>query len=166
MKHLLVLITVLALLCFSAYGQTNKEVPPAVKAAFAKKFPAAKDVKWDKENDNEWEAEFELDGKELSANFDNAGLWTETGYELESKDIPAVVITAITKEFSGYKIEESELSESKDGKVYEFELEKGKDKLEVDVAPDGKILKKGIKTDEDGENDNDEDGEDGEENDD
>jgi hypothetical protein len=93
-------------------------------------------------------------------------LWTETGYELESKDIPAVVITAITKEFSGYKIEESELSESKDGKVYEFELEKGKDKLEVDVAPDGKILKKGIKTDEDGENDNDEDGEDGEENDD
>ncbi|MDD3044111.1 MAG: PepSY-like domain-containing protein [Candidatus Delongbacteria bacterium] len=166
MKHLLVLTTVLALLCFSAYGETKKEVPAVVKEAFAKKFPTAKDVKWDKENDKEWGVEFELAGKELSANFDNAGLWTETGYELESKEVPAVVNAAITKDFAGYKIEDVAMSESKDSKVYEFVLEKGKDKLEVDVSPDGRILKKGKKTDEDGENDDGEDGEDGEENDD
>ncbi|MDD3044112.1 MAG: PepSY-like domain-containing protein [Candidatus Delongbacteria bacterium] len=146
MKHLLVMTTVLAFLCFSAYGQTSKEVPPIVKAAFAKKFPGATDAKWNNEDNKDWGAEFKLNGKDLSANFDNKGMWAKTKYQIDSKEIPEAVNNTIKKDFSGYKIEKSEMTESKDTKVYDFVLEKAKEKIEVVIAHDGKVVKKEAKS--------------------
>ena len=37
------------------------------------KFQNATKVKWDQEEENEWEAEFKMNGDEMSASFDNAG---------------------------------------------------------------------------------------------
>ena len=128
--------------CFSAGAQKSKDVPANVTAAFAKKFPKASGVKWGKEGDKEWEAEFKMDGREYSANFDNAGTWMETEYEITAKEIPAAVKATLDKESAGYKIKESEISESKDGKVYEFVLEKGKTGIELAIDPNGKVVKK------------------------
>lgn len=110
------------------------------------KFPDAKSVKWDKENETDWEAEFKLNGEEYSANFSTDGVWKETEHEIEKTAIPANVKQTLDNEFSGYKIEESEISETAEGSVYEFELEKDKVKMEVTVSPDGKVVKKEVKS--------------------
>ena len=158
MKNLMILMVLASTMAFTACGQKSN-VPAKVKTAFAKKFPNAKKASWDKENAKEWEAEFKMNGKKYSANFDNNGNWKETEYRINKSDIPSAVKSTLDSDFNGYKIEEAEISETADGKVYEFELEKGKTDIEAAISPDGRIVKKEEKKE------NDEDGEADEEND-
>lgn len=127
---------------FTACALTGKDAPQPVQTAFAAKFPTVQRVKWDKENETEWEAEFRMNGKPYSANFTNDGAWKETEHKISTTEIPAAVKTTIDKEFTGYEIEEAEVSETAAGTVYEFELEMKETKMEVAIAPDGKVVKK------------------------
>jgi hypothetical protein len=120
----------------------NNEVPQKVKAAFTMKFPTVKKVKWDKESDTEWEAEFKIKGVEYSANFLEDGTWQETEHEIKKSDIPENIKNILNSDFKGYKIEEAEISEAITGSVYEFELEKGEEELEVVLDFNGKLIKK------------------------
>ena len=65
MKTLKFAFLALIVSAFMACG-SDKSAPEAVKTAFDSKFPEASDVKWDLEKENEWEAEFQLEGKILS----------------------------------------------------------------------------------------------------
>jgi len=160
MKNLF-LIAIIAIFSLSACAQEGKEVPAKVTSAFSQKFPDAKKVSWDRENSHEWEAVFKMNGKEYSANFNNNGKWIETEYEIKKSMIPAPVKATLDKEFAGYDIEEAEISETGDGKVFEFQIEKGDKDMEVAITPNGKVLKKEEAKDEDRENgENDEDDED------
>ena len=120
----------------------NSEVPQKVKAAFTMKFPTVKKVKWDKESDTEWEAEFKIKSIEYSASFLEDGTWKETEHEIKKSDIPESINYMLNSEFKGYKIEEAEISETINGSVYEFELEKGGEELEVVFDLNGKLVKK------------------------
>jgi len=152
MKTTVLTISAVLLISFSACGQPEKNVPANVATAFAQKFPDALKVKWGKESDKEWEAEFKMDGKEYSANFDNSGAWTETEYEISTKEIPASVKATIDKEFAGYKVAEPEVSETPEGKVFEFALSKGTEKIEAAIDVAGKVLtKKPVKKEEEDE---------------
>lgn len=142
MKTSILILSAVVLFGITAYGQSGNKVPDAVKSAFSQKFPDANNVKWDKENDNEWEAEFKSNGTEYSANFYNSGEWTETEYRINLKDIPEAVKTSLDTESAGAKIEVSEVSETKDGKVYEFVLRKGDNEMELQINATGKIIKK------------------------
>lgn len=146
MKTTMFLLSVFLILSFPVRGQNGQNVPEAVKTAFAKQFPNATNIKWSKENDREWEAEFKTDGKAYSANFNSEGKWLETEYKISSNEIPATVLSAIAKEFAGYKTEESEVSETAKGKVYEFILSKGEEKIEAAFRPDGNLLSKKLIT--------------------
>lgn len=126
--------------CYLTAGN-EKNVPEKVKTAFAQKFKGATDVKWSKEDKNEWEAEFKLNNKSTSANFDVQGMWLETEYAITASEIPANINTQIKKDFPGYKMKESEISETSKGKVYEFEMVKGMDKKEVSYDLNGKQVK-------------------------
>jgi len=132
-----------------AYGQKKESevAPKTVETAFQQKFPTAQKVKWEKENDAEWEAEFKLDGKEYSANFSIDGTWKETEHEIAKSEIPSAVQNTLNTEFAGYKIEESEISETSEGTAYEFELEKGKSEMEVTIDANGNVLKKQVEED-------------------
>ena len=123
-------------------GQEVKDLPSGVKTAFTQKFPNATGVKWGKENAKEWEAEFKMAGKDYSANFDNAGAWMETEYKISANEIPDAVKSAIAKEFAGYKTDESEVSETAKGKVYEFAFSKGEVKMEAAFDLNGKLISK------------------------
>lgn len=127
------------LIGFSACGQSDKDVPTPVKSAFSQKYPGVANVKWSRENDKEWEAEFKLGGKSYSANFDNAGNWMETEYQVSVREIPAVVKAALDKESSGAKIKVSEITETKDGKAYEFVVGRGENKTELVIDNAGNI---------------------------
>jgi hypothetical protein len=146
MKTLVLIFSAVLLMDFSSYGQPGKAVPANVTDAFSRKFPAATKVEWGRESEKEWEAEFRMDGKEYSANFDNSGIWAETEYELTTKEIPAPVKAALDKESAGFKIKECAVSETVEAKLYEFVLSKGKEKLEVVIDPSGKVVTKELVT--------------------
>jgi Putative beta-lactamase-inhibitor-like, PepSY-like len=121
---------------------TGQKIPPAeVSNAFKQKFESAKSVKWSNESSNEWEAEFVMNGKEMSSSFDNGGKWLETETEISSKDLPAKVSSALAKEFPGYKTGEMSLLESPEMKGYEIALKKEKSSIEVVIDLSGKVVK-------------------------
>jgi len=147
MKKLSLSLLVLVLTLTQACAQSK--APSNVKDAFSKKFPTAKKASWDKENEAEWEVEFKMNGKEYSANFLADGTWKETEYEISKKEIPAAVKETLDKEFKGFEMEEAEVSETTTGKVYEFALEKDDTDVEVAIAPNGTIVKKETKKEND-----------------
>lgn len=113
--------------------------PKSVTDNFAKKFNGATKVKWDREEANEWEAEFKMNGSEMSASFDNEGKWLATEVELSEKDLPPTVLKTVKTAYADWKIEEVESIETSDMKGYELGIEKGKEELEIIVTADGKI---------------------------
>jgi hypothetical protein len=142
MKTPILVLTAFFLINMTVFGQAAKDIPAAVKTSFSQKFPKATNVEWGNENDKEWEAEFKMDGKEYSANFDNEGTWIETEYEISAKEIPSAVKATLDKESAGYKTAESVVTENKDGKAFEFLLKKGETEIELIVDSKGKVIKK------------------------
>jgi len=147
MKKYLIICGV-SLITGMAHAQENKpvQVPETVRKAFIAKFPSAKGIEWSQEDDGAYEAEFKLKGVEYSANFDKAGNWLETENEIAVKELPTAVRNSIGSNFAGYDIEEAEHVE-KPGMAafFEMEVEKGESSYEVQIAADGKILKKELR---------------------
>jgi outer membrane lipoprotein-sorting protein len=140
MKNFFILAFPFLLISLSACSQ---KIPPEnVKKEFQQKFAAAKSVKWDSEKPNEWEAEFKINGKEMSACFDNAGKWLETETEISAKELPAAVTNTLKNEISGFKIKEILTIENSEMKGFELILKKGESSLEVVFDNSGKTIKK------------------------
>ncbi len=119
-------------------NQQKAEVPEKVLTSFENMFPSAVDVEWEMENENEWEAEFEMDGKESSACFTIGGIWVETEYEIES--LPETIETILNETYPGFKISEIEIIETPDFKGYEIEMVKGEEEIEILVTSDGEVI--------------------------
>lgn len=116
--------------------------PQKVKDAFTQKFPNATDVDWSKESDTEWEAEFKMNEKEYSSNFTQDGTWKETEYKVTASEVPQVVMDAFNTNFIEYDTKKIEVSETIEGKVYEFIITKGETEMEVVIDTQGTIVKK------------------------
>ena len=140
MKNIFILLVVFSISLVPAFSQ--KSAPENVRKEFAKKYPAAQSVKWDSEETNEWEAEFKINGTEMSASFDNKGVWLETENEIRAKDLPASVTNSIAKDFAGFKTGEISANETPQMKGYEVELKKGESSFEVIFDNSGKVIKK------------------------
>ena len=123
---------------------SSANVPENIKTIFSQKFPKAKSVDWDKENDTEWEAEFEMGGKEYSANFGTDGSWKETEHEIELSDVPEAIIKTLDANYPNYKKEEIEYSEKKEYTFFEFELESEEKTIEVAFNENGKVIKEEV----------------------
>jgi uncharacterized protein YxeA len=140
MKNVLILIVAFSLISFSAFSQKNP--PENVKKEFAKKYASAQSIKWDSEEKNEWEAEFNMDNKKMSASFDNSGKWIESETEISEKELPATVVNTLNKDFQGYKKGVIEIFESPVMKGFELSLKKGEASLEIIFDNAGKVIKK------------------------
>jgi hypothetical protein len=123
-------------------GACAQNPPKSVADNFNMKFQNATKVKWDQEEENEWEAEFKMNGDAMSASFDNAGKWLETEKELKKNELPANVLKAVKASYVDWKIEAVESIETPDFKGYELGIEKGKEEHEILVTADGKITVK------------------------
>jgi hypothetical protein len=143
MKNLIKLVFMLVSFVFSQnmlHAQKTKVTTEAQKA-FQTKFPTAKEVKWEMESKNDYEASFVMDGKKGSANFSGKGEWMETEMGIPQANTPKAVMDGFNKAFAGATIKEVYKIESKEGKNY-FEIEyslKGKTK-EAKLDPTGKIM--------------------------
>ncbi len=146
MKNLMLMIAAATIISLNACGQNAKDVPAKVKAGFDQKFATAQKVKWGKENANEWEADFTFNGRTYSANYKSDGTWVETEYSVAMKEVPAEVLKTLAKEAPGYKRLGSDISETPNGIVYEFDIKTGNIKKEVAINADGTLVKKETKT--------------------
>jgi hypothetical protein len=140
MKNFFILVTLFSMIFFSACSQKNP--PENVKKKFSQKFANAKSVKWASEEANEWEAEFKINGKEMSACFDNTGKWLETEAEVSSKDLPSAVTNTLKSEFPGFKTGESSTIENTEMKGFEIALKNKETEITVIIGSDGIVLKK------------------------
>lgn len=104
------------------------QVPPAVKNAFAKAYPAVKTVKWEKEK-GDFEAGFKQGGNEMSAVFKADGIQLESELEIKTSALPAPVLAYVKQNYKGATIKEAAKITKATGEVnYEAEV-KGKDLL-------------------------------------
>jgi hypothetical protein len=140
MKKLIILLLAAVFISGSAFSQKNP--PEIVKNEFAKKYAAAKSVKWDNEEKTEWEAEFIMDGKKMSAAYDISGKWIESETAVTEKELPVSVVNTLNKDFQGYKKSEVVIFENSEMKGFEFGLKKGESKIEVVIDGNGKVIKK------------------------
>jgi hypothetical protein len=140
MKNFVILIVALSMISVSAFGQ--KKPPENVKKEFTKKYASAQSIKWESEENNEWEAEFDMDGKKMSASFDNSAKWIESETEITEKELPFSVVSTLNKDFQGYRKGHIEIFENTETKGFELGLTKGETSIEVIIDNNGKVIKK------------------------
>ena len=116
--------------------------PETVNKAFKQKFPNAVEIKWGKEGAQEWEANFKLDGINMSSNFNNSGEWLETETEIAASKIPDKIIMAINNSYKNCKIVNGAIIERlKASTIYEVDIKIGVVKKEVLYNLDGSSAK-------------------------
>ena len=142
MKALIVVIALgLAVGQMQAQKLKENEVPQIVKTAFAKAYPTAKAVKWDKE-DGSYEATFDQNKKDMSVVLDAQGVIKEVETTILKSDLPKAVQSTLAKDYAGYKIEEAATIMSNGVVTFEAEVEKGEKSFDLIFDKEGKLLKK------------------------
>lgn len=139
MKNIILMVVVTVLSVSVAYAQ--KDVPQAAVTSLKQKFPNAQKVDWDKEKDGNFEAEFTLNGKEMSVTYSAKGEWLETETGILVSDLPAPVVAAFKKEHGAAKITEVAKIESTKPIVYEIEYKSGLKTKEVMYDAQGNAAK-------------------------
>ncbi len=129
------LLSMLTLVSVS-YAQTGT-VPATAKTTFAKLYPHATGLKWDKENGG-YEASFKDKGKTMSLLFDTKGSLKETETDIAITELPATVRDYVAKQMPGKTIKEAAIIVDASGvKKYEAEVG-GKDLM---FSINGKLIK-------------------------
>jgi hypothetical protein len=122
--------------------QAQTKAPNAVAAAFSKQFPNSTNVKWGKENAKEYEANFKLNGINMSANYDLNGNLKETETEIAITDLPLAVSQSIKTKYPAAVISGADKIEKAGGKIiYEADIKINGKKKEVELYEDGKFVK-------------------------
>ena len=134
MKKIIVALT----LCLSVAVFAQKSDAPAVaKAAFAKAYPAATKVKWEKEDGN-YEVTFVDKGNELSAVYNAKGVLQESEHEIKVSELPAAVTAYMKDHYKDITVKGAAKITKADGSInYEAAI-KGKDVL---FDANGKFIK-------------------------
>jgi uncharacterized protein YxeA len=134
MKKILVGIT----LCIAITVAAQKSVAPeAAKTAFAKAYPNAAKVKWEKEEGN-FEVSFVLNGNESSVIYNAKGVLQESEHEMKASELPASVIAYMKDHYKGMKVTSGARITKTDGSINYEAAVKGKD---VIFDTNGKFIK-------------------------
>ena len=114
------------------------KVPSVVQNALQSKFANAVNVEWEKIG-SLFEAEFDLNNADYKAHIDPSGKLIVYKSDLKPAELPAAVTDVISREHTGYKIDDADKLE-KDGMTYyqvELDASGKQDKLLV-FTSDGK----------------------------
>jgi hypothetical protein len=132
------LVAAAAMISSLAWAQkiNEKEVPIAVKNALHQKYPDAKEVKWEKENQY-IEAEFDVKKVDVSVLFDDQGNIIETEQEIEINELPKGVVDYVKSHYKQNIKEAAKITDAKGTVTYEAEI-KGMDLI---FDSNGKFLK-------------------------
>ena len=139
MKKLVLITLGAVLICYSVNAQkaTDAKVPAVVKAAFAKQFPKATDVKWEKEGAN-YEVALKNNGQKMTVGMDAKGKVTETEVGINAIELPGAVMKYLGEKFKGKPILSADKITAGTQVTYEVVVQAGK-ALMFDA--NGKFLK-------------------------
>lgn len=133
-----IIFVALVLMCTYATNFAQNMAPLATVKAFKQKFPNATNVKWGKENPNNYEASFELKSTKYSANFSDIGEWLETESPYSFGQLPEKVQAGFKKIHNDVIPKAvSKIETSKKGTIYEIEVAEGVKTVELFYKPDG-----------------------------
>ena len=91
---------------------------------------------------HEWEAEFQLNGIKMSANYSDTGIWLETEMAISATELPQIVSTSIKKKYIGWQITHAyKIETAHKGLLYEADIKSGMKKKEVLFQEDGTFIK-------------------------
>ena len=122
-----------------------EELPEKVKADLDRRFEKYELIEVEKEED-EFEVEVLFNGNDYELKYDVDLNWVETEYDIELNAVPANVLDVLKKTVANleeFEIDDIEVTETKDGLVYEFELEHKKtdEEIEIRINDKGEIVK-------------------------
>jgi len=123
-----VMAMALIMLSFVSFAQKTKEqnVPQIIKNSLIEKFPNAKNVKWDKEENN-FEASFKNNNIDNSILFNANGKIIETEIAIDVNQLPKNALQYLNDNFKNKKIKETaKIITEKGDTIYEAEI-KGND---------------------------------------
>jgi hypothetical protein len=141
MKKILSWLLLYACMAAATYAQ-KPNVPVAVTNAFNAKFPGATDLKWEKENSKELEANFKLNNTTVSANFGLDGSWVETETTIPAAELPAAVTNAVNIKYPGAVYFLTERIEKPGNEIcYEVNIKVNGKKKELELTADGGFVK-------------------------
>lgn len=144
MKTLLVALGLgLALTQADAQKLGAGDVPEHLRNSLERNF-GIRDADWDKEGEN-YEANFEERGKEMSVLFDPAGSVLETEREIEKGKLPKAVIAVLRHDYPDFQLEESAVIEADGVITYETEVENAEQTFDLIFDAAGKLIRKEVK---------------------
>ena len=139
MKKVILLAGIAISSASCAQSKENKVVPKVVSEAFAKEYPNTK-VEWDIEDDG-FEAEFKLNGKDASADYDKNGNKLAIEIEVNESELPTSVLTYIKTNYPNQKIKESaKITDSTNVVTYEAEIKIDGKKSDLIFDTNGKLI--------------------------
>jgi hypothetical protein len=141
MKSNLILI-IISIFSFSIFAQ-YVEVPKRVQDEFMKLYPKTTEVKWSKESQDEFEAEFKDNGETVSVVLNTEGELIETETKIDIKDLPKSVEPFVMENYKDYEITEAaKIIDGKGVLTYEAEISNCKEKKDLLFDKDGKSIVK------------------------
>ena len=141
MKTLMIILSVL-LISFTAFSQ-QMHVPDNIKNSFAKKYPGIKEVKWDKEGKNKFEAGFTRNGIKTSVILDEDGEVEETETQIQLNELPSGILSFVKTNYKDFTISEAAKIVDEDGNInFEAEISNGSNKQDLLFDKSGKPVQK------------------------
>lgn len=131
MKRLVLIALCSVIICFTVSAQKEAEekgdvkAPAALKAAFAKQFPKATDVKWGKEG-ADYEVGMKNNGQEMTVVMNSKGVVTETEVGIKVTELPSAVTKYVAEKFKGKKILTADKITAGTKITFEVVVQKGK----------------------------------------
>lgn len=120
------------------------QTPDTVKKNFNKKYPNATEVSWRVDRNSLREAHFKINDLKYRADFTLSGKWIETERNVKWEDLPEAVKNAFKNEDKEKDIVEIELVDHYEkGSFYDIEYKAGSDKKDIEIRPDGSVIRTG-----------------------
>ena len=149
MKRILILLAIAAAVVMAASCEKYEDGKPSkdVRAEFAKMYPDAWDVEWERSNGEYWVVSFETgsrsNGTERKAWYDRGGVWIQTVTEILLSDVPQDIKNYLQASEYGqaqFEDNDAEYFETQSGEdFYRFDMVTAGREIEVDVNADGRV---------------------------
>ncbi len=116
-------------------------VREALETALSETQSSIDEVRWEMER-GFFEAEFEIDGKELGIYFDEQGVIVAREEKIPASELPEEVLVTLESEYQDFEIDEVERIRSEEEVLYEIELENKRVEAEILIDKNGNIREK------------------------
>ncbi len=117
-------------------------VPKVVMKGFKSRYPLATPSYWVQE-DEDYEAQFTVNGKVMTAEFSRRGKWLNSEIVMEPEELPAMGVEYIRKNYEGYEVNAIIFEESPLGKFYSVGLANDENYEELIFDALGNFVTKG-----------------------